>query len=289
MPVLIVQRGHCYRKTGATGTAGEQAYATAVADACFRLLHGRSGWTVRPTLADENYYRGDAFVAIHCDGSTNSSARGASVGYRTPEGQAFGQAWKRAYQARGWTGGFRPDNYTTALAQYYGTGNAVAVGNRRAFIAECGFRTNPEDRALLDAPGGPERVALAIGDALGIPTTSTENDMTPEEHRILAELHEKLVSGWGEWSKAKVYEVLGDVVTRAVDASNAAGAKAEAVSVQLDELADRIADEVQVAVAAYFSANPPVVNIDHAALARAVNDDADLRARDNDPATGPRS
>lgn len=113
--------------------------------------------------------------------------------------------------------------------------------------------------------------------------------MTPEEHRILAELHEKLVSGWGEWSKAKVYEVLGDVVTRAVDASNAAGAKAEAVSVQLDELADRIADEVQVAVAAYFSANPPVVNIDHAALARAVNDDADLRARDNDPATGPRS
>lgn len=114
-------------------------------------------------------------------------------------------------------------------------------------------------------------------------------DMTPEEHRILAELHEKLVSGWGEWSKAKIYEVLGDVVTRAVDASNAAGAKADAVSVQLDALADRIADEVQVAVAAYFSANPPVVNIDHAALARAVNDDADLRARDNDPATGPRT
>lgn len=116
-----------------------------------------------------------------------------------------------------------------------------------------------------------------------------ENDMTPDEHRILAELHEKLVSGWGEWSKAKIYEVLGDVVTRAVDAANAAGAKASAVSAQLDGLADRIADEVQVAVATYFSANPPVVDIDYTALAAAVQDEADRRAHDNDPATGPRT
>jgi hypothetical protein len=179
MPVLVVQQGHCYRKTGATGTTGEQAYATAVADACVTLLHGRGGWTVNTTLADENDYHGAAFVAIHCDGSTSPAARGASVGYRTPEGQVLGQAWKRAYAARGWTGGFRPDNYTTALAQYYGTGNAVAVGNRRAFIAECGFRTNTEDRELLDEEGGPERVALAIGDALGIPIE--EDDMTPEQ------------------------------------------------------------------------------------------------------------
>jgi len=180
MPLLIVQKGHCYRTTGATGTTGEQAYATAVADACVRLLHGKGGWSVRPTLADENTYRGDALVAIHCDGSTSSTARGASIGYRTPEGQTFGQAWKRAYAERGWTGGFRPDNYTAALAQYYGTGNAVAAGTRRAFIAECGFRTNPDDRALLDAPGGADRVALAIGDALGIPhtplPTPTEED-----------------------------------------------------------------------------------------------------------------
>lgn len=183
MPVLVVQRGHCYRKTGATGTTGEQDYATRVADACERLLSGRGGWTVRKILADDalNLYAGDAFVAVHCDGSTNASARGASVGYRTPEGQTFGQSWKRAYDARGWDG-FRPDNYTTALAQYYGTGNAVSRGNRRAIIVECGFLTSPDDRALLNAPGGPERVALSIGDALGIPVTPLEdNDMTPDE------------------------------------------------------------------------------------------------------------
>lgn len=167
MPTLIVQMGHCYRRTGATGTEGEQAYATLVGDACRRLLN-RDGWTVNTTLADEYDYHGDAFVAIHCDGSLNPTARGASVGYRTPEGQNFGQAWKLAYSARGWRGGFRADNYTSALSGYYGVRNAVSAGTRRAFIAECGFMTSPDDRALLTAAGGPERVALAIGDALGI-------------------------------------------------------------------------------------------------------------------------
>lgn len=168
MPVLVIQLGHCYRTSGATGTTGEQAYAVAVGNACKALLqHG--GWTVRTILADapSSQYVGDAFFAIHCDGSINTTARGASVGYRTPEGQVVAQAWKREYAARGWPG-FRPDNYTNALTQYYGTGTAVSMGNRKATILECGFRTNPEDKALLDGPGGPERVALSIGAALGI-------------------------------------------------------------------------------------------------------------------------
>jgi hypothetical protein len=180
MPVLVVQLGHCYRTTGATGTTGEQQYATRVGAACANLLHGKGGWVVRQILADapSASYRGDAFFAIHCDGSTSATARGASIGYRNAAGQQAGQAWKRAYEARGWTG-FRPDNYTTALAQYYGTGTALAQGNARAVILECGFRTNPTDRAALDGPGGPERVARAIGDALGIPIE--EDDMTPEQ------------------------------------------------------------------------------------------------------------
>jgi hypothetical protein len=179
MPTLVVQRGHCNRKTGKTGTAGEQAYVTRVADACHSLLNGRDGWVVKRTLADVNDYSGSAFVAVHCDGSTSSSARGASVGYRTPEGQTFGQAWKLAYARRGWPV-FRPDNYTDALAGYYGTVNAIKAGNRRAIVVECGFRTSPEDRALLDGQGGPERVALAIGDALGI-TAGEDDDMAVED------------------------------------------------------------------------------------------------------------
>lgn len=168
MPTLIIQMGHCYRRSGATGTDGEQTYATLVGDAARRLLNGRGGWMVRLTLADVDDYRADAFAAIHCDGSDFSSARGASAGYQTAEGQAFAHAWKRAYAARGWPT-FRPDNYTASLAGYYGVRRAVSAGTRRAFIAECGFLTSPTDRALLTAPGGPERVALAIGDALGIP------------------------------------------------------------------------------------------------------------------------
>jgi hypothetical protein len=185
MPVLVVQRGHCYRTSGATGTAGEQPYAASVANACVNLLHGRGGWTVRAILADESIsrYAGDAFVAIHCDGSTSSTARGASVGYRNRAGQLFGQAWKRAYAARGWTGGFRPDNYTAALQGYYGTGNAIAQGNERAFIAECGFMTNPQDRQLMTMEGGAARVALAIGDALGI---TQEDDVTEAEMNEIA-------------------------------------------------------------------------------------------------------
>jgi hypothetical protein len=182
MPTLIVQKGHCYRKTGATGTTGEQEFATRVADAAVRLLHGRRGWTVKPILADEpsSDYEGDAFAAIHCDGSTNSSAHGASVGYQNNEGRALALAWKRAYAARGWNRGFRDDNYTSALAGYYGVRTARSVGNTRAFIIESGFLTNPQDRALLTGAGGPERVALALGDALGI-TTPEEDDMTPKE------------------------------------------------------------------------------------------------------------
>jgi hypothetical protein len=111
-------------------------------------------------------YEGDGFVAIHCDGSVNPSARGASVGYRTVEGQRFGHAWMRHYQAHGWTGGFRRDNYTPGLSGYYGHGRAVARGNRHAFIAEAGFLTSPLDRALLANPEGHDRFARAVAAAV---------------------------------------------------------------------------------------------------------------------------
>jgi hypothetical protein len=171
MPTLVVQQGHCYRKTGATGTTGEQAFATTVAQACVLHLHGRGGWKVRTILADDpsSLYAGDAFAAVHCDGSIHPSARGASVGFQDEDGRILGQAWKRAYQARGWSGGWRADNYTDSLANYYGVRTARNVGNPRAFIIEAGFLTNSDDRALLTGPGGADRVAYALGDALGIP------------------------------------------------------------------------------------------------------------------------
>jgi peptidoglycan hydrolase-like protein with peptidoglycan-binding domain len=170
--LLVIQRGHYPRTKGATGTAGvdsdptEQEFAVVAAKA-LATLAARRGWQTRVINADEAKarYKGDAFVAIHCDGSTNRAAHGASVGYRTPEGAAFGQAWKRAYAALGWRG-FRPDNYTNALARYYGTGYAVAVGNRQAIIAETGFLTNPADEQVLQSRGA-DMFAAAVMAALG--------------------------------------------------------------------------------------------------------------------------
>lgn len=169
MALVVLQAGHCFRKTGATGTGGldasptEQEFAWAACNRAATMLRD-AGHQARVVLADvaSSEYRGDAFAAVHCDGSTSRSARGASVGYRTSEGQRFAAAWKRHYQAAGWAGGWRPDNYTSALAGYYGTKRAVGEGNRHAFIAEAGFLTNPQDEALLSLPHGPERFARAL-------------------------------------------------------------------------------------------------------------------------------
>jgi hypothetical protein len=165
MSILVIQMGHAGRTSGATGAPGEQAYTQRVGAACARLLN-RSGWTVRLIVADPPaaQYRGDAFVAIHADGSTNPAVRGASVGYQNPEGGALAAAWKAAYPRRGFSGPWHPDNYTANLKGYYGVAAARAQDTKRACIIECGTITNAEDRALMD----PDRVALAIGDALGI-------------------------------------------------------------------------------------------------------------------------
>lgn len=187
MGLVVVQRGHCFRTSGATGAPGEQEFTKAAADrAAFHLR--TVGHQVRIINADvpDADYRGDLFVAIHYDSAENPAARGASVGYQTPEGNQFAWAWKRRYVELGWpTGVFKPDNYTAKLHNYYGVRNAVEQGNRRAFIAEAGFHSNPADAALLAAPEGPDRVgrsiALAVVDMIGDPTPAPTPDPIIEE------------------------------------------------------------------------------------------------------------
>lgn len=187
MGLVVVQRGHCFRTSGATGAPGEQEFTKAAADrAAFHLR--TVGHQVRIINADvpDADYRGDLFVAIHYDSSDKPAARGASVGYQTPEGNQFAWAWKRRYVELGWpTGVFRPDNYTAKLQGYYGVRHAVEEGNRRAFIAEAGFHSNPADAALLASPEGPDRVgrsiALAVVDMIGDPTPAPTPDPDIEE------------------------------------------------------------------------------------------------------------
>lgn len=164
---IVLQRGHVGRTSGATGAPGEQAFAIDTTQRAVARLSAL-GHSVHVIDADVSSYRyrGDLFAALHYDSSSSSSAHGASVGYQTDEGKRLAEAWKRHYAANGWTRGFRPDNYTAALAGYYGVRRAVAEGNETAVILEAGFHSNPEDAALLRSPAGPDRVAIALAAAV---------------------------------------------------------------------------------------------------------------------------
>lgn len=182
MTRVVIQAGHCHRRTGAVGTSSpdgyrEQQFAWAVANRAVSLLRddGHAALVIEADVPPHSY-RGDAFVAVHADGNGNPSVKGASVGYRTEEGKALAHAWKTAYRSLGWGHGFRGDNYTAALSGYYGSKRAVAQGNRAACIIEAGFLTNPAESNELRSRAGQERCAQAIRQAvnavLGVATPS---------------------------------------------------------------------------------------------------------------------
>lgn len=190
MARVILQAGHCHRKTGSIGTRAasgftEQQFTWAVANRARDLL-ASDGHDATVILADppSSAYRGEAFVAIHADGNNNPGVRGASVGFRSPEGKQLAHAWKNAYRNLGWPSGFRGDNYTAALAGYYGNTRAISQGNRHACIIEAGFLTNPTEASILTSAAGQERCAEAIRRAVaatfGTPAPiPQEDDMEP--------------------------------------------------------------------------------------------------------------
>ena len=147
MATIVIQKGHCFRTSGATGTAREQEFADKVGNLVRSELVSR-GHVVHIVLADTPapYPESDLFVALHTDGSTDQNRRGASVGYPDAAGALAAGAWKRHHARLGFPGGFLRDNYTTALARYYGYGRARS---RHRFLAEHGTTTNPADRTWL--------------------------------------------------------------------------------------------------------------------------------------------
>lgn len=171
MGTVLIQRGHVPRTRGATGTYREQEFARRCSEFMEALLRAR-GHTVRLLDADAAVPAGgDCFVALHTDsgnakvaGHGQSSSRGASVGYPDAAGGRYAAAWKAAHKARGYDGGFLPDNYTDGLRYYYGCRRSSA---RHRFIAEHGVTPNARDELLLLENPGPERWALAHVDAIG--------------------------------------------------------------------------------------------------------------------------
>ena len=187
MAKIAIQKGHCFRKTGATGTNGEQEFNNKLGNLIAARLKLR-GHTPRIFLADADPPAGfDAAIALHADGSVSPQARGASIGYPDAarygqtahdRGRALGKAWKQAYQAHGWPGGFRADNYTTGLSKYYGHRRALDAGIPRSLVVEHGFMTNAKDRAwMLDHL---ERIAQSHVDAVEtVLGHQTESGATP--------------------------------------------------------------------------------------------------------------
>lgn len=167
--ILVVQRGHVARTSGATGAPGEQRMARRNAAELLDVARNLPDVTPRIIDADEpnSRYAGDRFISFHGDASANGAARGASVGYRNERGRALGARWKELW-ATGFDGGFRDDNYTVNLARYYGTGHAISAGNPDAVIVEHGFMTNVDDRAFIESDAG-VKLAACVAVAAAFP------------------------------------------------------------------------------------------------------------------------
>lgn len=184
---VVLQMGHVARRRGATGTTGEQDYARAVCAAAAAMLRalGHESYVIG---ADDPVPRrgAEAFVAVHADGSTSPRAGGASFGYRAgargeTASRAMGQLWARTYQRMGWPGGFRPVNYTTALARYYGVARAIHVGIPRAIILEGGFLTNPGEARWMRGPGIAAMAQAIVAAVTGREADPPRNPPTPGE------------------------------------------------------------------------------------------------------------
>lgn len=180
MARIVVQMGHVARTTGATGTVREQEFARAIAPR-IQLRLANLGHVCHVIGADAPVPASDVFLALHLDGSTNSARHGASVGWPNDAGRVYGRAWKAAHQLAGYRWGFLPDNYTAALAGYYGFRRAQA---RFELLAEHGHATNMEERewlfANLDALA--DAHVVAIGAIVGHPRPGGSLTITTINH-----------------------------------------------------------------------------------------------------------
>lgn len=161
MVAVVIQMGHCFRRSGATGTHREQEFASTVGPRLQSALRVR-GHGASLIGADDSVPDSDVFVALHCDGNVNGGIRGASVGYPDSKGSRLAQAWKQEHTRQGFPGGWHSDNYTDALRRYYGFGRS---GAPYRFLAEHGTTTNRSDEAWLFA--NIDRCVQAHVDAIG--------------------------------------------------------------------------------------------------------------------------
>lgn len=242
MTSVVVQMGHVPRTRGATGTSGhrgtEQEFARQVGTRIVERLD-RQGRTVWLIGADDPIPKSDIFVALHQDGSTNPKARGASIGF--PLGSAdspkFGQVFKRLYAVAGWPGGFRGDNYTAALRNYYAWRRTSAPVR---LLVEHGFATNRDDADWmwdhLDVIAGVH--VDTINTWAPMPTGG--DDMTPQQAQQLEQIWGGLFGAVGGGPIGVRLQEIHEGV-RAVQVANPGGV-ATLADADVERIAVRVAD-----------------------------------------------
>ena len=128
------------------GANGEREWTPIVADAATHVLRAH-GVTVARLPADfAGKYRVNAAVFIHFDGSDPPCLSGASIGYADKRDAAAASAWRRLYGAY-WPFGFRRDNFTTSLREYYAYKQVNATD--ASLVLELGEITCSAQRAWL--------------------------------------------------------------------------------------------------------------------------------------------
>lgn len=163
MALCVLQRGHVGRRTGNLGTEGEVDYLLRFSPAVRDALTAQG---IQVELFDADNIpvglRCDAFVALHCDGSADTSARGFSLGYPAHLGDTGALArclrvcYGRAVDLR-----FRGYNCTKNLSHYYAFRRVASPG--RAII-ELGFLTNALERRYLQ--GHVRQMAEGVADGV---------------------------------------------------------------------------------------------------------------------------
>jgi hypothetical protein len=164
------------------------------------------GHRVFVLTADEAVPKTDVFIALHQDGSTNSRARGASVGYQTDRSEAYAQTWKNRYADAGWPGGFRADNYTAALRNYYGFRRASSPVE---VLMEHGFATNRLDEDWMW--DHIDRIARVHADTLDLHTGTTPPpsgglELSDEALQQIEAMYNRIVIGAPQYGVDSMWE-----------------------------------------------------------------------------------
>jgi hypothetical protein len=105
------------------------------------------GLSVARLSADfDGRYDTGAAVFIHFDGSAVPCSSGASIGYHRPADARAAEQWRALYRQY-IPFGFRPDNFTVGLRDYYAFRQVDARNG--ALVLELGELTCPAQRAWL--------------------------------------------------------------------------------------------------------------------------------------------